>query len=266
MKNLAILVGLAALAFLTGCTGDRAPRDESGNRIDNLTTCTLPQDQGNGSFQGKWPSTPIKVFLDTNFYVVNEGEEAVEIKKAITTWNEWSRVKGFDIFELKQDGSGTGGGRLFPVITDCNQASITNAFPGEVGIYRIQKGGDGKNAREECSNASGRLLGTGIQGRTDWRVEDGVISSASILINFEEFNVPGGIDIDLQSLLLHELGHVIGLLHSCNGGGGDRTTSPDCAAAPEAYRNAVMFPFLLEDQERIYLQQNDYDRVNCLYN
>lgn len=252
---------------LTACTGDRAPKDESGTVITNLTDCNLPEDQGDGSFQGKWESTPISIFLDRNFYIVNEGQEASAVKRAIYTWNDWAGLKGIEVLSLQKDEESRGitRGVLFPDISDCNQASITNAFPGQVGVFRVQKGGEGKNERESCSNDSNRLLGTGIQGRTDWRIENGVISAASILVNFEEFNAPGEIEIDVESLLLHELGHVLGLLHSCNGGGGDRTTSPDCGSAPSGYLNAVMFPFLLEQEERRSLQQNDYDRINCLY-
>jgi hypothetical protein len=108
----------------------------------------------------------------------------------------------------------------------------------------------------------------GVQGQTDWIIQNGKIIGASILLNFEGYNAPGQQRIDVESLLLHELGHVLGLLHSCNGsgnGGTDGTAAPMCAIAPTQYTSAVMFPFLQVNQERRQLQQNDYSRINCLY-
>jgi hypothetical protein len=75
--------------------------------------------------------------------------------------------------------------------------------------------------------------------------------------------------VDVESLLLHELGHVLGMLHSCNGstdGSIDGTSAPACQSGLNSqYLEAVMFPFLEIGQLRRKLQQNDYNRINCLY-
>jgi hypothetical protein len=129
-----------------------------------------------------------------------------------------------------------------------------------------------ENRRSSCGTntdgSPGRILPVGVQGQTDWIIQNGKIIGASILLNFEGYNAPGQQRIDVESLLLHELGHVLGLLHSCNGsgnGGTDGTAAPMCAIAPTQYTSAVMFPFLQVNQERRQLQQNDYSRINCLY-
>ncbi|WP_146014223.1 M12 family metallo-peptidase, partial [Pseudomonas sp. GW456-11-11-14-TSB2] len=83
---------------------------------------------------------------------------------------------------------------------------------------------------------------TNIQGSTDWIVTGGKITAASVLLNFANWNSPGTAKIDVQSLLLHELGHVFGLLHSCSGSVTDQTTSPSCAIAETSYLMAVMYP------------------------
>jgi hypothetical protein len=91
---------------------------------------------------------------------------------------------------------------------------------------------------------------------------------ASVLLNFADFNAPGKPELDIESLFLHELGHVLGMLHSCNGSSAenlDPTSAPVCYNAPIEFQKAVMFPFLDVRQYRRILQQNDYDRVNCLY-
>jgi hypothetical protein len=108
-----------------------------------------------------------------------------------------------------------------------------------------------------------------VQGQTDWITLNGRISGASVLLNFEQFNATGKLRVDVESLLLHELGHVLGLLHSCNGSTSDSTDStsaPNCSPGinPQ-YLEAVMFPFLEINLIRRKLQQNDYNRINCLY-
>lgn len=89
-----------------------------------------------------------------------------------------------------------------------------------------------------------------------------------ILLNFDDYNRAGKPVYDLESEALHELGHVLGLLHSCNGSSRgilDRTTAVACESAPQAYKDAVMFPFLSDRELRTHLSQNDIDRINCLY-
>ena len=110
-------------------------------------------------------------------------------------------------------------------------------------------------------------------GQTDWNLEQGKITAASVLLNFDQYNGPGLATFDLESETLHQLGHVLGLLHSCNGSSGgsaDATTAPACLqggvlAVPKAYADAVMFPFLLDGQVKHTLGQNDTGRVSCLY-
>jgi hypothetical protein len=167
-------------------------------------------------------------------------------------------------FQIINDGTGLGAGAGIPVTTDCSQATISNARTDVVGIWKIQAGGDGRNTRT-VNGSSCKLLSTGIQGQTDWTLSAGRIVGASILINYDEFNNTSANSLDLQSLVLHELGHVLGLLHSCKSGATDSTSSVDCALAPDRYNEAVMFPFLRFNQIRRSLRQNDYSRINCIY-
>jgi hypothetical protein len=255
-----------ALLSASACTARPSASGNAG-RIINYTACQLPGDQGQGSLQGRWPSLPIPIVLDKDFYLTDEGEAINALKGAIESWNVWSRLRGLTAFDLQNDGTGVTAGMDIPELTDCNQASYSSAVPDLVGIWKISTHGFRRNARPSCL-AQQKILPDGVQGQTDWIVQNGRIIGASILLNFEGFNAPGKRLIDVESLLLHELGHVLGLLHSCNGSSGDAidgTSAPPCGLAPTQYIDAVMFPFLEVAQERRELRQNDYNRVNCLY-
>lgn len=274
----ALILTLAILALVTSCSA-RPSSARANGRITNFTNCQLRNDQGTGSFQGSWASLPIPLVLDRDFYMADEGEAVIPLRNAAETWNAWARLRGKQAFRITSDGSGMSAGRDIPEITSCVQAGYSSAVTDVVGIWKIGTHGFHKNQRDSCGRdaTTGKLnrilyydeaTGAGVQGQTDWIVQSGRITGASILLNFEGYNAPGRQRIDVESLLLHELGHVLGLLHSCNGSTGDAidgTSSPACGAAPDAYTEAVMFPYLEVQQERRDLKQNDYDRINCIY-
>lgn len=262
--------------LLMACTGGSSSKFNEKNGIStNYTRCEMPRDQGSLSLKAGWGTRPISVVLDTDFYVAESGREAIQIKNAIETWNRWHRIKhGYNIFSVLNDGTGQSAGRVIPdlVSTSCDQVDYTAANKDSVGIWKIRPYGNGVNRRAACEEQNtGRLklMDDLVQGSTDWVISNKKTIGASILINFDGWNVPGRSELDLESLVLHELGHVIGLLHSCNGSVEgqfiDETGSIDCASANFRYKDAVMFPSLNVGQLRRLLQPNDYARVNCLY-
>jgi hypothetical protein len=228
--------------------------------------CALPEDQGAGSFIGAWADLPITLVFDREFYRLDEGRPAKAMKRAVQTWNEWAERKGKVAFNIAHEGEGM----EIPGVDGCAQSLYTEALPGTVGVWMIGRNGDHANRRESCgrdeSGVPNRIL-AGVPAQTDWETQDGKIAGASVLLNFDDFNTPGKPKFDLEGLFLHHLGHVLGLLHSCNGSDGDvmdATTAPLCSEAPGEYRHAVMAPDAWRGIER-ELQKNDYERVNCLY-
>lgn len=261
-QNAALLVALS-LGWACG-TGISNP-DES--LVSDKTSCDLPKSQGADSFAGSWNSIPVPIAFDNDFYVTNGGSALESLKAAVSSWNSWAGYKGKQALSLNSDGSGVTAGRTIPTLTDCVQTSYTSAVTDVVGIWKISSSGLHANQRDSCGT-NGKLLATGVQGQTEWVISGGHITGASILLNFEGFNAPGKVSIDVESLLLHELGHVLGLLHSCNpGSGSDSTSSPSCDSpnTPNSFKIAVMHPFLSSGQKRRTLGQNDFNRINCLY-
>jgi hypothetical protein len=272
------LIPIILLLPLFACTV--APSSALTNgRVVNYTTCSLPKDQGVGSLHGQWASLPVSLVFDKDYYVANNGNAMPSLRNAVNSWNVWAQLKSHvnGAYSIKNDGTGTSAGLDIPELTDCSQASYSASLPGTVGIWKITGEGFHSNQRASCgTNADGtpgKLLANGVQGQTDWIIQGGRIVGSSILLNFSDYNAPGKQAIDVESLILHELGHVLGLLHSCNGSSGssvDSTTSPACfvggvLSVNPQYANAVMFPFLEVAQQRRSLTQNDLSRVNCLY-
>ncbi len=276
MRGFSFLFLLAA-PFALGCSPHASNALQNG-RVTNFTSCALPKDQGIGSLHGHWASLPVPIVFDKDFYMADGGAALPSLRNAMQSWNLWGTLRGRQAFTLRNDGVGINGGRDIPPLTDCAQASYTSSVTDAVGIWKITGAGAyHRNTRDSCganlNGGAGKIMPIGVQGQTDWIIQNSNIVGASILLNFEEFNSPGQRLIDVESLLLHELGHVLGLLHSCNGStqsSSDSTTAPACStggviSAPLEYTNAVMFPFLEVGQSRRQLQQNDYSRINCLY-
>jgi hypothetical protein len=209
--------------------------------------------------------------FDKEFYEQDRGRNARALKRAVKTWNRWAKAKGKVAFVVADKGM------EIPELGDCSQASYTGALTNSVGVWKISGHGWHSNRRASCgTNADGspgKLLSYGVPAQVDWRMDGRRILGASVLLNFEDYNAPGKQEIDVESLMLHQLGHVLGLLHSCNGSHSDHidsTTAPLCVAdgkltAPQEYVDAVMFPWLGMDQTKRDLGANDFHRVNCLY-
>lgn len=266
---------LFLILILSSCSA-RPSGARANGRIINFTNCQMPPDQGYGSLVGHWGGLPVPVVFDNDYYMTDSGEAMPSLRNALATWNGWASLRGYRGFSISNDGTGLTAGREIPpsLAETCDQRNYTAQVTDVVGVWKIGSAGNHKNQRVNCkvteTGAPGRILPTGVQGQTDWITSGGLITGASILLNFEEFNAPGKAKLDVESLLLHELGHVLGMLHSCNGTSGDSydgTTAPACGNPNISpfYLDAVMFPFLDARQLRRKLTQNEYDRINCLY-
>ena len=237
---------VVAAFFTTSC----APKSEGVS-----TQCVVNTDQSS-LFKGHWTFQPIPLAVVVTDF---NQTELQAIEAAIQTWNTFfTQSKGVSLYLENSSSSAilaevSQGGTRITSATTCTQTVVNNnGFTKQIMIYK---------------NASGWTYGNSIMALTSLcpvttgTSEFRMFTSAVMEINFVNFFNIGQPVPDLQSIVTHELGHMLGLDHSCVGTG--------CSGASADYTNAVMYPTLgfigINGQVKRALQTNDEHRANCLY-
>ncbi len=215
------------------------------------TECVVNEDQST-TFKGRWAKQPVPLAVEVNDF---NDDELGEILAAINKWNEfYNQSKGFKLYLSGSNPlgvTGTGFTRVSKANV-CSQAIVTpSGFSNSIKIYK---------------NRSGWTYGSQVMALTSLcPVNRGgqfrEFTAAVMEVNYQHYFVAGTPKPDLQSIVIHELGHILGLDHSCNGS--------DCEAAPDEYVEAVMYPALgfdgINGRVKRNLMTNDQQRANCLY-
>ena len=247
------LVGALLLASVPACA---PPIGESSF----IKSCVIAEDQM-GTFDGRWQQLPIPIATQSG-----QNFSATEKQAIIDAAEKWNRVSRFS---LGVDAFDVGGGTL-------PEGSIPNA-PCQI------------------PNLSGGMSGgvfspIVIRKRSDWSstyYSSGVIAvtttcptgdpisqviadartfyGGQIELNYQQFFVTGSVP-DLESIVAHELGHLAGLKHSCEGSTSSADV-PRCSspAINPLYKSALMFPSFGIGEKRSNPNPNDQGRFNCLY-
>ncbi|MBC7691622.1 MAG: matrixin family metalloprotease [Methylotenera sp.] len=217
--------------------------------------CVLPAEQSS-TLAAQWRVTPVPIAFKAGQFSV---EEMAAITGAADVWNDFFQsVQGYKIFDYGEAAAPNQSNVNKPTIA-CSESILSgNSFSGQVVIYK-----DGRwpytnkdaiaitNLCKSPSKPFSRLYGAYME------------------VNYENFFAVGKVP-DLKSIFVHELGHLIGLDHSCS----TKTVTgfPNCsdgAVAPDIIE-AVMFPVILFDGQgrgevRASVNANDQGRANCLY-
>lgn len=254
-----IQIGVTAGFVLLGISCSLSGGSSNSTTAAIVKTCIIPSDQ-TGTIAGHWPTIPVPLAFHQGDF---SPSEMTTIIQAAETWNKFYTAS-LNIIPLDY---GTTSNPRVSSSADTSQAGSFCAsgiiqgtqFNGNVVFYKLGAWPSaypaGAIALTNYCPLPGKPYPTFFQ--------------AVIEINYQGFFVGAKVP-DLQSIILHELGHLVGLKHSCEGTA--QTGMPNCNDAtlnPE-YVTASMFPvFSFEasgaGQIKQVLGANDQGRANCLY-
>jgi len=238
-----------------------------------VKTCNIPADQS-GTISGHWSTVPVPVAFHQGAF---DATETAKITAAAESWNQF--------FTVSQAHTAINyGSASNPTVTAVTNPSFGgslscagqgivsvsqpgSAFTGNVVVYKVARWPAAYKATAMAITSFCYLSASGTTTGTK-----GVYPyfyMAVIELNYQGFFVQGMKQPDLQSILLHEFGHLMGLNHSCDVGQAGFPNCNDSNLNPE-YIAASMYPvFGFDDsgmgQQKRSLGKNDQSRANCLY-
>jgi hypothetical protein len=224
-----------------------------------VKTCVLPTDQ-RATLAGKWKITPIPIAFHQGDF---SSDEITQMTTAADTWNAFFAASQGISQVLDYGASGNVRLSTQPVPTDACTIGLLqgNTFTGNVVVY--------KQATWPHTGASSTMALTSFCTRSATPVP--AMYMAYMELNYQGFFREGLKQPDIQTIITHEFGHLLGLFHSCDKGS-TTTGKPNCDSSglDPAYQAAVMFPTFgfnsdLSGERKRELKDNDQGRANCLY-
>jgi hypothetical protein len=244
-----VLAGISSA--LMGCG-----KDQTWWR-DLVDQCNVPSDQ-KGSFMAPPQNSQMRLVVDSE--LGNNPEHGSDwmdsIQRAAQKWNDFGNQKrGAGFFSIEQG----------DVPSDVRTGHFADCQLGDAGTenhFYLMLEKDPDHWSQAGFNDS--VPGATVRCYSDDNLTSQVIMVRPDLVKPEQF----------MSVVLHEMGHSLGLDHSCKPGGGDNYAACESIENDphHPYYLAVMYPQLVADPTirsgapiKEDLQENDMSRAGCFY-
>lgn len=206
---------VATLIGVSGCLG----MDSASLRCPDIQ---IPSDQ-KGSFMAIVEAYPLSVIADSRF----SSQHRQSIADAIQAWNQFGqKILKHNLFNLTFS-------EIPQMIEGMNAGDCRQSYGGSGELYLVR----------ETSQEHWQELGLtkSVPGATFRCERGGQLVQQVIFVFPEAIQAP-----QFSSVVLHELGHSIGLDHSCLSGNASQEDFRSCVGLElsHPYRQAVMYPWL----------------------
>lgn len=237
-----------------------------------ITECVLPADQSK-TLTGRWAKIPIPLALQAGAFTQ---PEIAALQRAVRSWNQFGTASfGKPLFDLQEGTTVRTTTAPRSNFSACAAPGFVNesGYTAPIPIYRLTAGQWPPEAPSSSSGASGGGSSPIIAQTKQCLIDaEKIYFQVVMSLNFQDYFVAGKPVPDLESIFSHELGHTLGLKHSCEESSTPGVGGPSCSGnIPQSYLKAVLFPGYSRNpatgafETRRALNSNDQGRTNCLY-